>query len=148
MRHVRRRAVEVTVRALGLAGLVGFWAWALSDPGADVQFRNGVLAAATIGMAAAQQPWLTWLRTVGLSVVLWPACMLVTGALAASLGIEFAPGPVSGPGLKAAILVFLVITLGEAVLVAAWFLPLVWRRWLEAPSGKESRAEVQRMVKL
>ena len=130
-----RRRAELAIRVFGIACLAALWVSALTQPDDDPTFKHKVLAIATVGMAAAQQPWVAWLRRAGLAVVLWLPCIVVTAGL--SVAVDFLPFP-RGASVATAWRVLMGIGLGEALLLGAWVLPWLWRRWAPPPpSGGE-----------
>jgi hypothetical protein len=136
-----KRKAELAIRVLGIVCLAALWMSALAAPNDDPMFKNGVLAIGTVGMAAAQQPWVAWLRRVGLAVVVWPLCIMVTALLAATMSLDLLD-LIFGRGASVATfgVELLAISLGEALLLGAWVLPWLWRRWTPtAPSGGERR---------
>jgi hypothetical protein len=132
-----RRTAELAIRVLGIVCLAALWRWAFAEPDADPTVRNGVLAIATVGMVAAQQPWVAWLRRAGLAVVLWPLCIMVTAlvmVLLATMSVDLLPGG-RGASVTTVGVVLMATSLGEALLLGAWVLPWLWRRWAPpAPS--------------
>lgn len=124
-----RRKAELGVRLVGVLGLVVFWTLAFTDPSADPAFRSGALAIFTVGMAAAQQPWVAWLRRVGLAIVVWPPCVVVTVVLLWTFP-DLVPRLAS---IKTAFSEAIAISLGAAVFLGGWVLPWLWGRWAPPP---------------
>src|SRR5713101_1100053 len=106
-----RLRAELAIRVFGIACLAALWVSALTQPDDDPTFKHKVLAIATVGMAAAQQPWVAWLRRAGLAVVLWLPCIVVTAGL--SVAVDFLPFP-RGASVATAWRVLMGIGLGEA----------------------------------
>jgi hypothetical protein len=136
-----RRNAELAMRLLGIVSLAALWVLALTQQDDDPTFRNKVLAIGTVGMAAAQQPWVAWLRRAGLAVVVWPLCIMVTAFLLvflATISIDLLPFG-RGASTTTVGVVLMAISLGEALLLGAWVLPWLWRRWAPPPPSSGER---------